>query len=358
MVLAALEHLKLEFPLIVWWGKTFRANPLPDQRPNAVAMYCSSRSPVPARPRLLATSLKFVFVAFIWAASGEAQQIGHKLMGSLGLLAGSQPESGIYVVDQFVSYGANEIFDRFGNRIPVELDLDAWANPVGFQATFKLPGHSIYVNTSAAAPIASVSLQSNQPQASVDEFGFGDVYVQPIKVGWKKRHMDLVAGYSFYAPTGLYIPRASGSIGLGQWTHEFSLGGTLYPDRAKTWSVSALTSYDLNQRKQGIDITRGDTFQFQGGAGKTLRFPHSALQSLQFGLAGYGLWQVRDDRGADLPEALRGARDLALGLGPELDATLAPIRSKITVRYCRDVAVKSRPLGRILVVQLTVLAWH
>ena len=34
-------------------------------------------------------------------------------------------------------------------------------------------------------------------------------------------------------------------------------------DRAKTWRVSALTSYDLNRRKEGIDITPGDAFQFQ-----------------------------------------------------------------------------------------------
>jgi hypothetical protein len=74
------------------------------------------------------------------------------------------------------------------------------------------------------------------------------------------------------------------------------------------------------------------------------------------GVAGYGLWQVRDDRGADLPAALRGARDLALGMGPELNSTLAPVHSQITLRYCRDIAVKSRPQGQILVVQLTILA--
>jgi hypothetical protein len=165
-----------------------------------------------------------------------------------------------------------------------------------------------------------------------------------------------VAGYAFYAPTGLYVPRASGSIGHGEWTHEFSLGGIVYFDRAKRWSISALTSFDLNQRKEGIDIKRGDTFQFQGGAGKIFRRPGKPLQTVGIGVAGYGLWQVQDDRGADLPAALRGARDLALGVGPEINFTLVPIRSQITVRYSRDVAVKARPLGHLLVIQLTILA--
>ena len=311
---------------------------------------------VRSNTRRTASIRTFVLIALIWAAPAEAQQLGHKVLGSLGMFAGSQPDSGFYVVDQFASYRADEVFDRGGHLIPVGVDLHAWSNPVGFQVTFKLPGHSMYMNVSAAAPIASVNLHINQPEASVDDFGFGDVYVQPLKVGWKMTQMDVVAGYSFYAPTGLYVARASGGLGQGQWTHEFSLGGMVYFDRPKTWSVSALTSYDLNQHKEGVDITRGDTFQFQGGGGKTFRLSGKTLQTVGIGVAGYGLWQVRDDRGTDLPAALRGARDLVLGLGPELNSTLAPIRSQITLRYCRDIAVESRPLGHILVLQLTVLA--
>lgn len=293
--------------------------------------------------------LSLVMAALIWAAPGEAQQLGHKVMGTLGLLAGSQPDSGFYVVDQFLSYGSNDVFDREGHRIPLALDLDAWANPVGIGVVFKLPRSSIYLNASVAAPIASFSLQTDRPEASIDTFGFGDVYVQPIKIGWKKTRFDIVSGYAFYAPTGLFTPRASGGIGDGQWTHEFSLGSAVYLDRAKTWHISAMASYDLNQRKQSIDITRGDTVQVQGGAGKTLRM-------VDVGVAGYEFWQVRDDRGADLPAVLRGARDRAFGLGPEIDIRVAAIRSRITVRYCRDVAVKSRPLGQILVIGLTILA--
>jgi hypothetical protein len=282
------------------------------------------------------------------AAPMEAQQLGHRVLGTLGLYAGSQPDSGFYVVNQFLSYWSNDIYDRYGHRIPVDLDLDAVANPVGFQVTVKLC-RSLYLNAAVATPASRISLQSDLPEASVDEFGLGDVYVQPVKIGWKAAQLEAVAGYAFYAPTGLFIPHASGSLGQGQWTHEFSLGGTVYFDRARTWRFSSLAGYDLNQRKEGIDITRGDTFQVQGGAGKS-------FGSLDVGLTGYGLWQVRDDRGSDLPATLRGARDVDLGLGPEIDYTVKRIRSRIGVRYCRDVVAKSRPLGQILVVSLVIQA--
>jgi hypothetical protein len=248
-----------------------------------------------------------------------------------------------------LSYGSNDLIDRDGHRIPVGIDLDAVANAIGIQVTFKLPQLSTYLNASVGVPAAHVHLQTDRPEASVDRFGFGDLYVQPIKLGWKMTQVDIVSGYAFYTPTGHFTPRGSGGIGLGQWTHELSLGSAVYFDRAKTWHISGLASYDLNQRKRGIDITRGETVEIQGGAGKTFR-------SIDVGLAAYALWQVRDDRGADLPEPLRGARDRAFGLGPEIDITVAPIRSRITLRYCRDVVVNARPLGQVLVVGLTVVA--
>ncbi len=292
---------------------------------------------------------RLIVIALIGTAPAGAQELGHKALGTLGLLAGSQPGSGLYVIDRLVFYSANDVIDRNGRPIPVGLDLNAVANATGLQVTFKLPRDSMYMNASLGIPAAHIHLQTARPEASVDTFGFGDIYAQPVKIGWKMTQMDIVSGYAVYIPTGLYTPRASGSIGRGQWTHEFSLGSAVYFDRARTWHISALASYDLNQRKQGIDITRGDTFQFQGGAGKTLR-------SVEVGLAGYALWQVRDDRGADLPEPLRGARDRAFGLGPEIDFNIAPIRSRITVRYCRDIVVNARPSGQVLVFGLTVLA--
>jgi hypothetical protein len=39
-----------------------------------------------------------------------------------------------------------------------------------------------------------------------------------------------------------------------------------------------------------------------------------------------------------------------------IGVTLAPLRSRLTVRYERDIDVRSRPRGQILVIGLTVLA--
>jgi hypothetical protein len=184
--------------------------------------------------------LIFVTVTLIWAAPAGAQDLGHKVLGTLGLLAGSQPSSGLYVVERLLSYRSSDLIDRDGHRIPVGLDLDAVANAVGIQVTFKLPRLSTYMNASLGVPAAHVHLQTDRLEASLDKLGFGDLYVQPIKIGWKMTQMDIVSGYAFYAPTGLFTPRGNGGIGLGHWTHEFSAGGAVYFDRAKTWHISGL----------------------------------------------------------------------------------------------------------------------
>ena len=136
-----------------------------------------------------------------------------------------------------------------------------------------------------------------------------------------------------------------------QWTHEISFGGTVYFDRRGSWQLSALGAWDINGRKIGIDVTRGETLQVQGGLGKTF----GGIVSL--GPVGYALYQVQNDRGADVPAALAGARDRAFGLGAELDLTLEKGRSQLFCRYAHDLAVHTRPEAQLFFVGIAIRAW-
>jgi hypothetical protein len=274
------------------------------------------------------------------------------VLGAVGLDAGIQIEPGLYVADRIALYTAGEIIDRRGNELPINADIDAFVNAIGIAGALKLPQTSTYLTATVAVPFARVSFNSNDPRASLDRFGLGDLYVEPVQLGWRGPHWDAVVGYAFYVPTGSIEPGGLGGVGLGHWTHEFSLGGTAYFDSARTWILSALLSYDINQRKRNIDITRGQTVQIQGGVGKTL------WGFIDVGLASYAEWQVSDDSGADLPPALRGLYDQAFGLGPEIAAFLPRIRTHVSVRYERDVYDRSRPEGQILIGSLSFILWQ
>jgi hypothetical protein len=297
-------------------------------------------APVPAIALLLA------------CGSASAQQaVGHKVGGTLGLGAGSQPDPGVYLVNQFVDYAAERLIGPQGNVVPLGLRLNALSEALGIGGTCKVPSLATYVSASIGVPMAHVSLNTHRPEASLDLFGLGDLYVQPLRLGWRFARFDVVLGYGFYAPTAPHEPGGTDGVGSAQWTHEASLGGTLTLDRHRIWALSALASYEVNQRKLDADVTRGQSLQIQGGLGAKVR-PY-----LDVGVAGYGFWQVTLDRGNDLPQVLRAMRDTAYGAGPEIDVTIAPIRGDVSVRYEHDVSVRARPHGQVFVIQLVVAAW-
>lgn len=275
--------------------------------------------------------------------------LGHKILGAVGLDAGTQPDEGVYVGDRFIYFSADQLRNRRGGLVPVKgLDIDAHANVLGVSATLK-PEGAPYLSAALAVPVAWVSTKADVPSADIDRFGLGDIFVEPLKLGWRLPHLDTVASYSFYAPTGQADHKG---LGRSQWSQQFSLGGTLFFDDERAFRLSVLASYNLYHQKIGIDVTRGDTVQIQGGLGGRW------FQVLDAGIVGYGLWQVADDRGSDLPLALRGARERVFGLGPEIGITIPALRARLTARYEWDFGAKSRPEGQVLVVGLSFLAWR
>jgi hypothetical protein len=284
--------------------------------------------------------------------AARAQDLGHKVLGTIGLNAGARPPPGVHIANRFVYYAAGQLNDRDGDAIPnLGLDLDAVAGALGVAYTFEPPRSSTSVTVAAAAPIARVSVSTTAAETRLDKYGFADVYVQPMGFGWRAGRADIVASYALYLPTGRFRLEGRG-VSSGHVTQQLSLGGQLAFDEARRWFVASLASYDLNGKKWGLDLTRGDTLQVQGGLGVRL------VENVEMGIAGYAQWQVRDDHGADLPEQLRGARDRAVGLGPELAVAIRPLRAHLRVRCAWDISTAARPEGGILVAGLTFQAWQ
>lgn len=282
-------------------------------------------------------------------ARAQVQDLGHRFPAGIGLDAGTQPDQGLYVGNRFAWFASSELRDRRGRVVPIEnLDLDAYTDMSGLAGTLQLGG--IYASAAIAAPIVKLSLSSDNPAASVDRLGLGDVFVEPFKLGGRLSHADVVASYSFYVPTS-QVQR--GDLGRPQWAHQLAAGGTVFfeGDR-RGWRLSALASHVRNGKKRGIAIARGDTVQIQGGVGGRV------ADGVELGVAGYALWQISEDRGPDLPAALRGARERAFGLGPEVDIMVPALRSRLSARLAWDVDGRARPVGTILVVGLSVVAWR
>jgi hypothetical protein len=300
---------------------------------------------------MTAALLAVILIVIVPMRAGAQQDLGHKTLGTIGLQAGSQSNAGVYLVDQIFRYRATKLKDRHGDEVPVGLDLDVLAGALGASGTIELPRRHTFLTIAVSLPLARSTTTTTRPEASIDRFGLGDLFVQPVKLGWQARRLHVVTSYAFYVPTGRFEPYEKRGIGRGHWTHQPSLGGTVFLDDGQTWNLSALASYDINLKKRNIDIRRGNTIAIQGGLGTTI------LRILDVGIAAHALWQVTDDTGADLPPAVIGARDRSYGLGPEVDLTIPSFRIRITTRYEHDVGVASRPSGELFLLGFSTVVW-
>jgi hypothetical protein len=292
-----------------------------------------------------------IWLACIAVPAAAQQDIGHKILGGIGVDAGAQSEPGLYLATRLVWYASTELRDRFGDAVPVQgFDVGAWGGTLGVAYVIK-PAGGPYLSFAFSAPVAKLSLSVDDPRAAIDRSGFGDMYVQPMKAGWRWRRFDAVISYALYVPTGRFEPRGGSGIGRGFWTHELSLGGEAYISDDRTRRISVLASYDDNSRKRGIDITRGNTVQVQGGAAI------GGTKAATVGVAGYALWQVTDDKGSALPPVLRGARDQVFGIGPEVQVALPKIGARAELRLLFEFGARARPEASVLAGGLTYRTW-
>ncbi|HEU4997083.1 MAG TPA: transporter [Gemmatimonadaceae bacterium] len=298
-----------------------------------------------------------VFVLVAGAASAQAKPA---ILGGLGLDtwtrglgidAGSQGPPGLYLIYRTIDFRANTARDGKGDALPIAgLRINALANAFAVAYTAK-PRGAPYLTVAASIPIAAVSFDSDVPSAAFDNLGLADIFVAPIRVGWRQPHYDLVTSYGFYAPTGRWDPQDVASVGRGYWINQFTVGGALYLDTARHRRGSVLVSFERNQRRRGIESTRGNLLQVQGGAGTTV-YPNVIA-----GVAWYALRQVSDDKGAGLALELAGARSRAYGLGPEIDLIIPRYRMRVDARVEWEFDVVARPQGIAFVIGAGRLAW-
>ena len=285
-------------------------------------------------------------LSFFVAPEAHAQFLGHNLPGDYGLFSGSQAPPGRYAGLVVPYYRSNTIQLEGGGSLGGQpgSDLQIWALAplVSFVTDFKLLGGNY--GALVVPSFANAALEIPRLDVNQEQFGFGDLYVVPFQLGWHWERTDLTTSYGFFAPTGRYEAGADDNIGLGMWSHEFSLGFTQYLDEAKTWHVATSAFYELHTKKRDTDIRVGEWFILEGGIGKDFGSGSS------LGAAYYALWQTTDASGTDVPQLLRGRKIRGFGLGPEVRL----LQGGVVVRALWEFGVRNSLEGFILVGSLAL----
>ncbi|MGE3390616.1 MAG: transporter [Gammaproteobacteria bacterium] len=235
---------------------------------------------------------------------------------------------------------------RNGSSIDVDIDVDLYviAPALLWVSDWEILGarYGAYIlptfgNSSLGAALTTQSGFGR----SVDDsaFGVGDLFVQPLWLGWVREHYDVALGYGFYAPTGEFESGATDNIGLGFWSHQFQGAFAWYPSPKRETALVAALAYEINHEIEGEDLTPGDRLSLNLGVSHLVPLNERGLL-LEVGGVGYGQWQVTDDDGAD---AFRpGVHDTIYGLGPQIGLTYVPWEAAVTFKWVHEIGAEDR----------------
>jgi hypothetical protein len=244
-------------------------------------------------------------------------------------------------------YTADTLRDADGDKLPVGFDATVLAlvPRVIWITPYKVLGADYGMDIIASYLDKSIEIDALNLEA--DSSGFGDLCVEPLILSWHLPRADISAAAGGYLRTGDFDAKDPSSPGDGYNSLLFTLGSTLYLDSPKTWAASILARYEINDQKDDVDVTPGDSFHFEWGVSKTL------TQLFDVGVVGYCQWQVTDDSGLDVPEAQRHDHDRSFAVGPEVQCVIPQIKTIASLRYEWEFEVQDRPEGQIAVLTLT-----
>jgi hypothetical protein len=288
------------------------------------------------------------FVALIAAVSSGlavGQERGQYLAGSRGLNTADQPAPGFTYANLFFVYPTSRFKDRDGNRVPIDFNLNLVGdlNVLAYTPKKKFLGATY--SASVAIPFVTSAVTIPRIGADISGGGIGDIYVEPISLGWAMKKGKVRAAYGFYAPTGV------DSTTSDYWGHQITFGGSYNPGKTRLWQINASSAWEIHHKKGHEDITVGNNVTFEYGVGKTF-VKNGGKHLYQLGVVGYSGFQLTNDTGTAVPLLSRGVKDRVHAIGPEFGLILPAKKLNLLVRVLPEYEAHGRTQGLTFVFSL------
>jgi Putative MetA-pathway of phenol degradation len=229
--------------------------------------------------------------------------------GLAGLKAGSQAGPGVYLtLPLYYRDSGIGLYNAQGDQIVKDFaaDINLFFLPAAQVVTpFKILGANYGAGYGQWILNGVIDVAALNATRSTS-YGFGDIYVTPVSLGWHLPSADITAGYSFFAPTG------AGSSGKHMWVNELDLGGALNLGAGKKWNVSTMSYWDFHNKKNNANIKVGNILTLVGGIGR------SFLKGAGNAGVAYGAqWKLTHDSGSDIPPQLSINNGRFFAVGPD-----------------------------------------
>jgi hypothetical protein len=284
----------------------------------------------------------------IWVCSVSslyAGEQGHYTPAPMAVRDFVMPPKGLYFLNYNTYYNADTFKDPSGNElnaisvsgtttrnvgvrgrsIPITvngnlnidlvIDVDVFAQALGlafvtdkkiFGADYGfiiLPswGHtSVQVNANANAagtisvgPLSRTLSAGRTIEIKDDKTGLGDLFIQPLWLGWHGKHYYIGLSWSAYLPIGAYDADDIANVGYGFFTSQTQATFYYYPFENKATAFMLTPTWEIHSNKKGADIKPGQNFTIEYGIGQYLH------ERFEVGVSGFHQWQITEDSGND-----------------------------------------------------------
>jgi hypothetical protein len=281
-----------------------------------------------------AQHLRILVSVFIWlyVTAAQAQNRGVYPLGLSTINSGVSPEPGLTYNNSFLFYsrseqkGANgEVLATGEQSVLLDMNTLLWAST----SEIAMLGDARFASA-VTIPIANNSLSSSVQGSISGGGGLGDLYFQPVILGWRTRRVDLRSIVGFLAPTGQFNAGATDNVGNGYWTPVLAAGQTFYISEDKTITFSTFAMYEFHGTQSGTHVHPGETLDLDYSLMRAFTFTDARLQ---VGFVGYGAWQTTAKTGPQLTIAEEGQRYRINALGAGLNFVLPTRKVTLSFKY-------------------------
>jgi hypothetical protein len=274
-----------------------------------------------------------VAVLALVASSGHAQNRGVYPLGLSAINSGVSAAPGLTYNNSFLFYsrdeqkgGDGEVLATGQQAVLLDMNTLLWVSEQPITAL----GDARF-STAVTVPIANNSLSSSTQGAISGGGGLGDLYLQPVILGWQAPRADVRAIVGVLAPTGKFSAGANDNVGNGYWTPVIAAGQTFYLSSDKATTISMFEMYEFHTTQSGTNIRPGETFDFDYSVMRAFRL--SAESRLQVGLIGYGARQTTAKTGPAITPAEGAQRYRVNALGVGLNLVLPTQKVTLSLKY-------------------------
>jgi hypothetical protein len=287
--------------------------------------------------------IRSALLLLILSLSAMAQERGQYIPGFNGLNSGIQAPEGATYANYFVWYPATKFKDQNGNDAPINFDLDLLVdfNLLAYTTKAKFLGANY--GMAVGVPIVNTPVSLPRLDLGISPTGLGDIYVEPINLGWTLKHANVKAAYGFVAPTGRF-GTPSETTTTDFWGHEITLASTIYLDKTKLTQFSFNTNWEFHQKKRHEDLKVGNNMTLEAGVGKIF-VKNKGKQLIQVGAIGYAEFQLTNDTGTAVPPLTVGNKDRVFAIGPEFGVILPTKKFNFLVRVLPEFGARNRTQG-------------